>query len=265
MSTIASFEPLEADTTVFHVVGRPTRTGPTWVWINHDLDLASLPAARAELDALLLAPEPPRFMLVYLGAERFVDVRGMRLLVDDTAGAQTWRRPRRGRRAALPALDGGPARRRRRAGAGPGRPRGGALGARAAAGVIGVDDALVRSLRELSDRLDSGAPVDPLGARLAAVVSAATELLHVDSVVLLLLDDVDRVRNVASTGRAAEAFEQAQQRIGRRSGWARRSWATSAPSSGSRTSGRRRNGGRRRRSSVSSGSCSGWPPARRTR
>lgn len=82
MSTIASLGPLEADTTVFQAIGRPTRTGPTWLWVRHDLELATLRAARAELDALLSADEPPRFVLVYLGAERFVDVRGMRLLVD---------------------------------------------------------------------------------------------------------------------------------------------------------------------------------------
>jgi len=86
--------------------------------------------------------------------------------------------------------------------------------ARGAAGVTGVDDgALGRSLCDLSDRLDIDAPVEPLGLRLAAVVSAATELLHVDSVGLVLLDDVDRVRSVASTGRAAEVLEKAQERI----------------------------------------------------
>lgn len=75
------------------------------------------------------------------------------------------------------------------------------------------DDALVRSLSQLNAGLDTGAPVDALSTRLAAVVSAAAELLDVDSVGLLLLDDVDRVRSVASTGRAARMLEEAQEKI----------------------------------------------------
>ncbi len=50
-------------------------------------------------------------------------------------------------------------------------------------------------------------------SQLAAVVSAAAELLGAESVGLLLLDDTDRVRRVASTGRAAELLELAQERV----------------------------------------------------
>ncbi len=72
--------PIPVDPTVFHVVGRPTRTGPTWAWAQHDLDMATEPAARAELETLFAGAAAPRFVLVYLGADRFVDVRGLRLL-----------------------------------------------------------------------------------------------------------------------------------------------------------------------------------------
>ncbi len=80
--------------------------------------------------------------------------------------------------------------------------------------VMGRDgDGAVRSLRELGDRLTADAAVEPLGVRLATVVSAAAELLDVESVGLLLLDDTDRVRCAAATGRAAEVLERAQERI----------------------------------------------------
>ncbi len=74
------------------------------------------------------------------------------------------------------------------------------------------DDALARSLRELTDRMTAEVLVGPVGSRLATVVSAAVELLGVDDVGLLLLDDADRVRSVAATGRRAEVLERAQER-----------------------------------------------------
>jgi hypothetical protein len=77
----ASIIPVETCSKVLHVVGGPTRTGPTWVWAQQDLDLATVAAADAELGALLDGPAPPRFVLLYLGAERFVDVRGLRLIL----------------------------------------------------------------------------------------------------------------------------------------------------------------------------------------
>jgi anti-anti-sigma factor len=79
---VASIGLIEAPPQVFHVVGRPTRTGPTWVWTRDDLDLATVSAARAELAALFAGDTTPRYVLLYLGVERFVDVRGLRLLVE---------------------------------------------------------------------------------------------------------------------------------------------------------------------------------------
>jgi len=76
------------------------------------------------------------------------------------------------------------------------------------------DDALARSLRELTDQLAPDVLVRPLTAQLAAVVSATARLLGVESVGILLLDDADRVRSVAASGRAAEAVETAQERVG---------------------------------------------------
>ena len=78
----ALIRPVEVGHAVFHILGRPTRTGPTWVWTQHDLDLATVPAARAELAELFADATAPRFVLVYVGSERFVDVRGLRLLAE---------------------------------------------------------------------------------------------------------------------------------------------------------------------------------------
>lgn len=70
---------------VFEQVGRPTPGGITWLWARTDLDMATVAGARREL-AVLLAPErDPGVVLLYLGRERFVDLRGLRLLVG-TAG-----------------------------------------------------------------------------------------------------------------------------------------------------------------------------------
>lgn len=75
------------------------------------------------------------------------------------------------------------------------------------------DDALVRTVDELADRLTTGTAVSTLGEQLSTVVTVAAELLQVESVGILLLDDADRVRCAAATGRAAEALERAQERI----------------------------------------------------
>lgn len=85
----APLELTESRSPVFHLVGRPTRTGPTWVSIQDDLDLATEPAARAELAALLAHDTAPRSVLVHLGEERFVDVRGLRLLLDAARRARS--------------------------------------------------------------------------------------------------------------------------------------------------------------------------------
>jgi anti-anti-sigma factor len=67
---------------VFEQVGRPAAGGLTWLWSQSDLDLATVPSARRELSALLPPGYNPGTVLVYLGPERFVDLRGLRLLVD---------------------------------------------------------------------------------------------------------------------------------------------------------------------------------------
>ncbi len=86
-----SIKPVEVGNTVFHVVGRPTRTGSTWLWVQQELDLATVPVARAELDELFADATTPRFVLVYVGAEHFVDVRGLRLLVEAARRARSRR------------------------------------------------------------------------------------------------------------------------------------------------------------------------------
>ena len=70
---------------VFELVGRPTAGGITWVWVRQDLDMATVAAARGELSALLEPMCDPVTVLVYLGPERFVDLRGLRLLVRTAA------------------------------------------------------------------------------------------------------------------------------------------------------------------------------------
>jgi anti-anti-sigma factor len=66
---------------VFRIVGRPTSRGVTWVRAEDDLDTATVASARAQLCELLDGDAAPRCVLVYLGDECFVDVRGLRLLV----------------------------------------------------------------------------------------------------------------------------------------------------------------------------------------
>jgi anti-anti-sigma factor len=67
---------------VFEQVGRPTAGGVTWLWARADLDMATVAAARTELSALTAPARNPGNVLVYLGPDRFVDLRGLRLLVD---------------------------------------------------------------------------------------------------------------------------------------------------------------------------------------
>ena len=56
----------------------------TWLWARGDLDLATVASARRELATVLPPGHNPGNVLVYLGHERFVDLRGLRLLVDTT-------------------------------------------------------------------------------------------------------------------------------------------------------------------------------------
>lgn len=67
---------------VFDVVGRPTSRGVTWVWTRDDLDHATLERAYAQLAALFSEAAGPRRLLVYVGADRFVSVAGLRLLLE---------------------------------------------------------------------------------------------------------------------------------------------------------------------------------------
>jgi anti-anti-sigma factor len=70
---------------VFELVGRATAGGITWVWARQDLDMATVVVARRELSVLLEPIRDPGTVLVYLGLERFVDLRGLRLLVRTAA------------------------------------------------------------------------------------------------------------------------------------------------------------------------------------
>ena len=73
---------------VFEFVGRSSARGVVWAWAQLDLDMASAPAARAELTGLVTDLDAPDRMLVYLGLERFVDLYGLRVLADATARLQ---------------------------------------------------------------------------------------------------------------------------------------------------------------------------------
>jgi hypothetical protein len=82
---------------------------------------------------------------------------------------------------------------------------------------MAVDEqALARSIDALTDSLPglAGPPVQPAATHLAAIVAAAADLLGADSVGILLLDDVGRLRAAASTSALADRLELAQQRLG---------------------------------------------------
>jgi hypothetical protein len=73
---------LDRQRPVFDIVGRPTARGTTWAWAREDLDGMSVGRARGQLAALLASEPEPLRLLLYLGADRFVDLRGLRLLLD---------------------------------------------------------------------------------------------------------------------------------------------------------------------------------------
>ena len=73
---------LRWDRPVFDVVGVPATAGSTWVWAREDLDHESVGRARVQLAALFDEEPGPRRLLVYLGGDCFVDLRGLRLLLD---------------------------------------------------------------------------------------------------------------------------------------------------------------------------------------
>jgi len=67
---------------VFDQIGRPAPDAVTWLWARTDLDLATVARARRDLSAVVRPGRNPGSVLVYLGHECFVDLRGLRLLVD---------------------------------------------------------------------------------------------------------------------------------------------------------------------------------------
>ncbi len=68
---------------VFEAVGRAH--GVTWAWAGRDLDMASAAAARGELAGRVSAADGRRSVLVHLGTGCFVDLYGLRVLVDAAA------------------------------------------------------------------------------------------------------------------------------------------------------------------------------------
>jgi hypothetical protein len=74
-----------ADGPVFELIGRPSPGGVTWAWARTDLDTATVVTAKRELSPLLTGADPPGVVLVYLGHECFVDLRGLRLLIGTAA------------------------------------------------------------------------------------------------------------------------------------------------------------------------------------
>ena len=55
------------------------------MWARADLDMATVATARRELSSLLTTSGGVGALLVYLGSECFVDLRGLRLLVEVAA------------------------------------------------------------------------------------------------------------------------------------------------------------------------------------
>lgn len=82
---------------------------------------------------------------------------------------------------------------------------------------MAVDEqALAVSIENLTSTFRNSAapPVQMASAHLAAVVAAADDLLSTDAVGILLLDDTDKLRAVASTSALADRLEEAQQSLG---------------------------------------------------
>ena len=83
--------------------------------------------------------------------------------------------------------------------------------------MMAVDEqALANSIHALTEAFEAlvGPPVQPMAAHLSAVVTAAAEVLGVDSVGILLLDEAGALRSVASSTSTAAALELAQQQRG---------------------------------------------------
>jgi anti-anti-sigma factor len=67
---------------VFDLVGESNSRGLVWAWLRCDLDVATASGARVELTGLLGGLDGPDVVVVYIGFERFVDLRGVRVLVE---------------------------------------------------------------------------------------------------------------------------------------------------------------------------------------
>ena len=63
------------------VAGPSTAPGMVWVHVREDLDLATVDGARAGLAAVLDGTPAPGCVAVHVGVDRFVDLRGMRMLL----------------------------------------------------------------------------------------------------------------------------------------------------------------------------------------
>ena len=71
---------------VFAFLERSGTRNVAWARARRDLDMAAAPAARRELTALVAPADGPDRVLVHLGVTCFVDLHGLRVLVD--VGAQ---------------------------------------------------------------------------------------------------------------------------------------------------------------------------------
>jgi len=67
---------------VFEILGRSDAHGITWVRARRDLDMAAAPAVRNELTDLFRTVAGVDRVLVHLGVGCFVDLCGLRALVD---------------------------------------------------------------------------------------------------------------------------------------------------------------------------------------
>lgn len=74
---------LDFSGSAFDIVRQPKADGVTWAWAQSDLDMASESTARAELAEVLDGDGDgaAAVLIVCLGPECFVDVRGLRLLL----------------------------------------------------------------------------------------------------------------------------------------------------------------------------------------
>jgi anti-anti-sigma factor len=66
---------------VFTFAEQPNNAALMWAWLQCDLDVATASAAHAELSGLLDDLDGPTVVLVHFGVDHFVDLRGLRVLV----------------------------------------------------------------------------------------------------------------------------------------------------------------------------------------